>query len=134
MSKLVSLSVILLSLSVLGYTSLTLAGDREMIALGHMDDSTQFRVQVVKTRADQERGLQGHAPLKVGEGMLFEFDQPAIRCMWNHGVDFPVGVLFLSDQGQPLEAIRMEPNNSKKVCSHVPVRHVLEINPDTRFK
>lgn len=58
-----------------------------------------IRAAVSDTEDLQIRGLQGHAPLGVDEGMWFPYDYPKLARFWMGRVEFPIDMVFARAQG-----------------------------------
>ncbi len=53
---------------------------------------------LAQTPAEQERGLSGHAPLGVDEGMLFLFDDAHVKKFWMKEMLFPIDMIWISPE------------------------------------
>ncbi len=60
---------------------------------------TYYRLQVVTTPADQERGLSGRSSLPERSGMLFKFAKPGTYTFWMKGMLMPLDIVFV-DRGK----------------------------------
>lgn len=68
---------------------------------------------VARTQAEQARGLQGHAPLGAGEGMLFPFHPPRAACFHMGTVTFPIDILFADASGRVAKIVHAAQPGSK---------------------
>lgn len=62
-----------------------------MLTLG----GKMFTVETVRTAADTEKGLSGHAPLGESGGMLFVFDTPKKYGFWMKDMTFPIDIIWI---------------------------------------
>ena len=67
------------------------ASAKQVVRLG---DHT-VSCEVAETLAKQARGLQGHAPLSDGAGMLFPYKAARDVTFWMGNVSFPIDVVFV---------------------------------------
>jgi uncharacterized membrane protein (UPF0127 family) len=56
-------------------------------------------VEVVDTKVSRSLGLSGRPPLKEGEGMLFVFADPGKYGFWMKGMNFPLDIIWISENG-----------------------------------
>lgn len=60
-------------------------------------NDTYYRLQVVTTPADQERGLSGRTSLPERTGMLFTFPKPGTYTFWMKGMRIPLDIIFVDN-------------------------------------
>lgn len=65
--------------------------------------TTEIRVEVAETRAEQERGLSGREKLAADKGMLFTFSQKRRYPFWMKEMKFPLDFIWI-DSGKVVEA------------------------------
>jgi hypothetical protein len=98
------------------------ADDTKLVRL----DGVPIEVTVADTSAEHLRGLQGADALQEGEGMLFVWEEPAVRTFAMKDVAFPIDVIFF-DESQNVTAIEaLDPGDEHRVTSPSPTRYVLE--------
>jgi uncharacterized membrane protein (UPF0127 family) len=98
------------------------ASDTTLVRL----DGVPIDVVVADTSAEHLRGLQGAESLEDGEGMLFVWEEPAVRTFAMKDVSFPIDVIFF-DESQNVTAIEpLDPGDEHRVTSPSPTRYVLE--------
>jgi len=93
--------------------------------------STAFKVEVVDTESLRERGFSGHAPLKVGEGMLFVFDHTGNWGIWMKDMQFPLDIVWAREDGTVTTIARNVATSTYPdvFYPHTPdARYVLEIS------
>lgn len=89
-----------------------------------------FKIETVKSNYDIEKGLSGREKITDNQGMLFEFKDFDIRNFWMKNMQFPLDILFISDN-EILEITSLQPpttNNIPSYTSKNKVNKVLEIN------
>lgn len=95
-------------------------------------NSATYKVELAKTRKEQEQGLSGRKNLASDAGMLFVFDKPSYYSFWMRGVKFPLDIIFISsgkvsaayENLQPASANENPPQYGFDVVSD----QVLEVN------
>lgn len=98
----------------------------------HVVDLTGFRLEIADTNATREHGLSGHDPLKLEEGMLFEFPEAGIYPFWMKEMKFDLDIVWMR-QGQVVEVVTLPAPDPEDLipATHVPTQkadQVLEIN------
>ncbi len=89
-------------------------------------DGVPVEVDVAETSAEHLRGLQGADALGDGEGMLFVWDESALRTFGMKDVSFPIDVIFF-DESLRVSAIEpLDPGDEERVTSPGPSSYVLE--------
>lgn len=66
-------------------------------------------VEVARTPAAVERGLQGRKSLPEGEGMLFDFGGYTRTPFWMKDIPFPLSIAFMDAKGNVLGVKDMKP-------------------------
>jgi uncharacterized membrane protein (UPF0127 family) len=91
----------------------------------------EVRVEVMRTRSELSRGLQGHRPLQQDEGMLFVLPAPEEAHFWMKAVTFPIDIVFIDAAGKVDQIAHEVPPCPETPCpvysSHGAVTHVLEV-------
>ncbi len=95
----------------------------------------QFGVEVARTATQRTRGLMFRKNLAQDQGMLFVFDDDAVRNFWMKNTLIPLDMIFVDKDGKvvSIQANALPCNEQvAKICpnysSLVPARYVLEIN------
>ncbi|MDP3901511.1 MAG: DUF192 domain-containing protein [bacterium] len=65
---------------------------RLLTIVGH-----NFEVEIADTIASRTKGLSGREQLADNRGMYFIFDKPAIYSFWMKGMNFPLDIIWISD-------------------------------------
>lgn len=82
-------------------------GDISAIKLG----GREFMLEVMRTDAERAKGLSGHAPLGVDEGMLFVFDAPGKQGFWMPDMQFAIDIIWIAaDVSSGLSITHIEHN------------------------
>lgn len=88
----------------------------------------QLDVQLATTPLQRQIGLMHRKEMPQHEGMLFEFEEPAVQCFWMKNTLLPLTAAFVDDAGVIVNLVDMQPLNTDSHCSAKPVRFVLEMN------
>ena len=94
-----------------------------------------FAVELATTSLQQEKGLSYHSSLPQNAGMLFVFEEPAIRTFWMKDMKFPIDIIFIRNN----RIINIHENiwppspntpvsDLSRYSSSEPANYVLEIN------
>lgn len=84
--------------------------------------------QLAATPLQRQIGLMYRKEMPQHEGMLFEFEQPAVQCFWMKNTYLPLTAAFVDDAGQIVNLVDMQPHSTDSHCSAAPVRFVLEMH------
>ena len=84
--------------------------------------------QLARTPEQREIGLMYRAEMPTQEGMLFQFEEPAVQCFWMKNTLLPLTAAFVADDGRIVNLVDMKPQTTDSHCSKEPVRYVLEMN------
>jgi uncharacterized membrane protein (UPF0127 family) len=90
-------------------------------------DGRAVRVYVADDRAELSEGLQGYEPLDDGEGMLFVFDDVAVRTFAMKDVAFPIDVVFIAEDLTVSAIEPLDPGDTRLVSSPGPSPYVIEL-------
>ena len=89
----------------------------------------QFRVEVMRTEPERERGLMFRRYLPQDRGMLFDFEIERPVAMWMKNTYVPLDMVFIGRAGKIVGfAENTEPLSEKVIASGVPAYSVLELN------
>lgn len=87
-----------------------------------------IQAQVATTPQQRAIGLMFRREMPANEGMLFEFEQPAVQCFWMRNTLLPLTAAFVADDGTVVNLADMQPLSEASHCSAKPVRYVLEMH------
>lgn len=90
-------------------------------------DDREVSVYVADDRTELSRGLQGYEPLEDGEGMLFVFDDLAVRTFAMKDVAFPIDVVFTAEDLTVSAIEPLDPGDTRLVSSPGPSPYVIEL-------
>lgn len=90
-------------------------------------DGVDVRVTVADEPEEWGRGLQGYDELEDGEGMLFAFDEVAVRTFAMKEVTFSIDVVFVAEDGTVSAVEPLDPGDTRLVTSPGPSRYVIEL-------
>lgn len=92
-------------------------------------NNTLFRVSVASTEEKRRRGLSGQSRLAVNEGMLFIFDQPGRYGFWMKEMLFPIDIIWLDADFQPVHLVENATPESYPVSFYPPqpAKYALEV-------
>jgi uncharacterized membrane protein (UPF0127 family) len=92
-------------------------------------DGVMFTVDVADTDTERKQGLSGRRFLGEREGMLFIFDKNDQHGIWMKDMNFPIDVLWISENFRIIDIERnLEPSSYPEVeRSSRPARYVLEL-------
>jgi len=86
-----------------------------------------IEVQLAATPEQRQIGLMYRKVLPENEGMLFIYQDDAVRCFWMRNTPLPLTAAFIDKQGIIVYLTDMQPLTDKAHCSERPVRYVLEM-------
>jgi uncharacterized membrane protein (UPF0127 family) len=92
--------------------------------------STSYRLSVVTSTSEQEKGLGGRPSLPLDQGMLFSFSGSASRCFWMKDMEFPLDIIWLSSSKK---VVYIQPDAQPSsypgiFCPSLPAQYVIELN------
>ena len=87
-----------------------------------------IRAEVAATEADRQVGLMNRTQLGLNEGMIFDFQAPAMVCMWMKNTLVPLSVAFMDADGTIVNIEDMQPQTQDAHCTKKPARYALEMN------
>ena len=95
----------------------------------------EFRVEVVSSRTDLERGLGNRRTMPTGQGMMFLYNRPWYYTFWMKDMRFAIDVIGIDKDGKVVEimkGLRPELNVPyylmKRYTFRTPILAALEVN------
>ena len=85
-------------------------------------------IEVADNFSSRRRGLMFRSSLQSNTGMLFIWEDYAIRCMWMKNTKIPLSIAFMSKEKEILEIYDMVPMSEASTCSNNKVAFALEVN------
>ncbi len=116
------------------------AAECELFGSGLVSFPTvDVRVELAETAADHARGLGGHAPLGMTDGMIFVFQTPGFYAFWMKGMTFNLDIMWIDGTADNLRVVHLAsdvpayptetPDGRLPTYSPTrPGRYVLEVN------
>lgn len=98
------------------------------------DDGRQhdFRIFLATSFQQQRRGLMFVRELPDDVGMLFVYEESALRSMWMKNTYIPLDIVFAEEDGTVASVIRnATPQTLDSRSSRIPVKYVLELKAGT---
>ena len=88
-----------------------------------------IRAELATTEAEQIQGLSGRTSMATSTGMFFVFDQPSKWGIWMKDMNFPIDVLWITDDYKINYIVEnMTPASYPTAYSpRTPARYVLEV-------
>ncbi len=86
-------------------------------------------VEVAKTQAQRQRGLQKRAALKKNQGMLFIFKKEGFHSFWMKDTYIPLDLAFIDSRHEIVDIQQMIPLDTR--LRHRPskaIKYALEVN------
>jgi len=87
-----------------------------------------IHAELADTYATRMQGLMFRESLAPNSGMLFDFEQDDLHCMWMKNTLIPLSVAFIDDQGEIVNIADMKPQTEEAHCAKRPVRFALEMS------
>lgn len=93
----------------------------------HVNFSSGARLElpVARTWQEQQDGLSGR--LDAGLGLLFLWQEPAVRTLWMKNTYIPLSAAFIDIRGHVLEIVDMEPASEEHHSSSAPIGAAIEL-------
>lgn len=85
------------------------------------------RAEVADTREERERGLMNRTSLREDEGMLFVFQDEAVRSFWMRNTYVPLDIAFLDSALEVVDIQQMEPETEDFYESARPAMFAVEV-------
>ncbi|MGH6979618.1 MAG: DUF192 domain-containing protein [Stellaceae bacterium] len=106
--------------------------DKSVLVIDTASGPRHFDVELAVTPAQEEQGLMYRQRLAPDAGMLFVFDDTAIRTFWMRNTMIPLDMLFIAPDGRIVDIHeRAVPLSENVIPSREPARAVLELNGGT---
>ncbi len=90
----------------------------------------ELLVEIADTPETRQRGLMHRTELEERHGMLFVFEESAMRTFWMRDTPLPLSIAYIDERWVIREIHDMEPLSLEPVPSREPARYALEVNRD----
>ena len=91
-----------------------------------------FDIEVMRTRAELEKGLMFRRQMAPDAGMLFDFGAPQRVAMWMKNTYLPLDMVFIAKDGRVVSVKQnAEPQSERIIGSGGDITGVLELNAGT---
>lgn len=90
-------------------------------------DADTVRAEVASTSAQREEGLMYREEVAPGTGMLFVFDDEAIRSFWMKNTYVPLDIAYMDSSMRIVDIQQMEPRTEELYESSDPAMFALEV-------
>jgi hypothetical protein len=98
----------------------------------------RFDVEIADTEAARERGLMFRDSMPADHGMLFLFDDSAVRTFWMKNCQMPLDILYFDEKYNLVSTQQRVPACRSDPCPVYPsegaAKYVLELNAGTADK
>lgn len=93
---------------------------------------SKYQVWIANTNDRRILGLSNTECLPKGTGLLFEFEKPEIQFFWMKDMKYSLDIIWLDDNKKEIGRAKnvLPESYPNTVNSSVPVKYVLEINPE----
>ncbi len=87
-----------------------------------------IHAELANTYGTRMQGLMYRKSLAPNSGMLFDFEESDVHCMWMKNTLIPLSVAFIDDKGGIINIADMEPQTEQTHCARRPARFALEMS------
>ena len=94
-------------------------------------NDAEFQVEVADTDEERARGLMFRESMAETSGMLFVFDDLAIRAFYMRNTEIPLSIAYIDERLVIREIYDMEPFSLESIISRFPAKYALELNQGT---
>src|SRR5688572_15107206 len=130
-----ALSIATLLLSVLSFTGCRDATPTSSLPMVDVRIGQQtFKLEVARNDDDRMTGLMHRESMPADQGMLFVFDQEAVRSFWMKNTKIPLDILYLNSIGGVVSIKQLKPLDTTSVSSEYPAKFAIELNEGAAAK
>lgn len=89
-----------------------------------------FRLEVANTNATRARGLGGRTTLAADQGMIFTFNDQAVRCFWMKDTLIPLDMIWLDSARRVIHIehdVKPATYPQTFCANNKPARYVIEL-------
>ena len=99
-------------------------GDLYRLSIG----SIQLDIEIADTEETRARGLMFRESVPESQGMLFVFEESAVRAFYMRNTSVPLSIAYVDERLVIREIHDMEPFSLESVFSRNPAMYALEVN------
>ncbi len=104
----------------------------EALTIDTATGAHRFRVEVMRTEPERERGLMYRKTMARDHGMLFEYQSEQPVTFWMHNTYLPLDLIFIGKDGRVVNVARdAKPMDDSLIPSSGPALGVLELDAGT---
>ncbi|MDC7224014.1 MAG: DUF192 domain-containing protein [Spirochaetales bacterium] len=85
-------------------------------------------VELARSLDERQTGLMYREEMAQDHGMLFVFEEEAVRSFWMKNTLIPLSIAYIDKEGVILDILDMEPLDTTSVPSSGPAMYALEVN------
>lgn len=101
----------------------------ETLTVDTASGSHRFKVEVMRTEPERERGLMYRKTMARDHGMLFEYRSEQPVAFWMHNTYLPLDLIFIGKDGRVVNVARdAKPMDDSLIPSAGPALGVLELD------
>ena len=113
-------------------TAACAAAPLEVLTIDTANGPHRFKVEVMRTETDRERGLMFRKTMAHDRGMLFEYPDEQNVAFWMHNTYLPLDMVFIAKDGRVVSVARdAKPMDDTLIPSGGPALGVLEVDAGT---
>lgn len=118
--------VLAIGFALLAYSART--PERDMLTIITKDGQYELHIEIAQTVLQQQKGLMHREHIAEDYGMLFIWEEEAIRSMWMKNTPSPLDMLFIDRHGKVIDIhANAVPYSLDTIKSNAPAMAVLEI-------
>ena len=104
----------------------------EALTIDTATGAHRFKVEVMRTEPERERGLMYRKTMARDHGMLFEYQSEQPVTFWMHNTYLPLDLIFIGKDGRVVNVARdAKPMDDSLIPSSGPALGVLELDAGT---
>lgn len=108
------------------------AAPLEALTIDTASGPHRFKVEVMRTEPERERGLMFRKTMARDHGMLFEYQSEQPVTFWMHNTYLPLDLIFIGKDGRVVNVARdAKPMDDSLIPSAGPALGVLELDAGT---
>ena len=93
-----------------------------------------FQLEVAATHSDRQHGLMYRESMPADHGMIFVFEDEAVRSFWMRNTKIPLDILYLNATGGIVSIRQLKPMDETSVSSEYPAKFAIELNEGAAAK